>query len=91
MKSKQQWFVEPREARTNKVIAETANPEDAYQLTNEDGYLVDVWQLEWRQVAELIGSQKFLNLNFRLWGRRGVSGQIKNYAWLLNKLTKQAV
>jgi hypothetical protein len=70
-----QWFVEPLDATTNRVIAdllgEDAQEAEVRGLDLPDDTRRNMWRVAFRTIAVLEASRRSLQLHFRVFAQRG--------------------
>jgi hypothetical protein len=82
------WFVEPRDAKTNEVIARELSAEQARQWSMcNDGINRDLWECNREFVSKLMRSKQQLELRFNIFVKEGQSGKIK--PWIFDRKRKK--
>lgn len=76
------WYVEPLDAATNRVIAQSLPAENAcHNKGCDDGVSRDLWRCTHATVSHLTRSAKQLRLRFYIYVQQGQNGPVRRWAF----------
>ena len=77
------WFLEPKDSYTNEVISKNVDEENTLiNVVCADGQKHNLWQCSSGMRDMLWFSRSNLNIKFRIFGREGKNGKIKDLTFL---------
>ncbi len=89
-KSQYIWFVEPLNSNTNEVVArQLAENNFCSEIVCADGKRHNLWTCSNQFVISLVESEKSFNLHFKIWGKQGRHGKIRDKTFLFSKKQKK--
>ncbi len=84
------WFVEPLNSDTNEVIAQQLPASDFNsEIACADGRKHNLWTCSYQFAMSSIESKESFNLHFKIWGKQGHHGKIRDKTFLFSKKWKK--
>ncbi len=84
------WFVEPLNSDTNKVIAQQlAESNFNSEIVCADRKRHNLWTCPNQFAMSLVESKGSFNLHFKIWGKQGCHGKIRDKTFLFSKKWKK--
>ena len=73
------WFAEPLDSDTNEIIAQQLPASDFNsEIVCVDGRKHNLWTCSNQFAMSLVESEKSLDLHFKIWGKQGHHGKIRD-------------
>ncbi|MDP3900120.1 MAG: hypothetical protein Q8Q23_03515 [bacterium] len=88
MSTEYTWFIEPKDAHTNRVLSENLNAEDFSDGINTAEGKKQLWKCNSAFITYLNKSKISLNVNFRIFNQQG-KGQIRPFKIPWKKIIKK--
>lgn len=91
-----QWFLEPLDAHTNKVVANFLSSISCLEenilssVVTEKGEIMAFQMRDYRDISYFLRSKDSLNLRFRIYNRRGNQAQLRQCSFLTKKKKQSA-
>ena len=80
------WFIEPLNSDTNEVIAEQLPASDFNrEIVCVDGRNHNLWKCSHQFAMSSVESKESFNLHFKIWGKQGRHGKIRDKTFLFSK------
>ena len=84
------WFIEPLNSDTNEVIAQQLAESNFNEaIVCVDGKRHNLWTCSNQFAMSLVKSKESLDLHFKIWGKQGRHGKIRDKTFLFSKKWKK--